>query len=144
MYNPGSFQTVASVLGLGPNDTAFWLYMGSHLVSYRPLIFLKLGPADFQRQTSSWYRSLGQGVSNIGLDPLTPQGWPPCLESSSFLWVAVPGVWLHCILPLPPLSMWSSFYVSSCGTSVLPGFISFSEWDAQCAVCSLDMSVGGG
>lgn len=67
-------------------------------ISYGPLALLELSPTDYQNQMCygglffQW-RSAGQGVPQMGLDSLTPQGGPVCLWYSLYLWVSYPRVW---------------------------------------------------
>lgn len=74
-YNPGAFETAASVMGLGVGDIVCLPFKSGVSVSYILLSLPEFSPADFQSQRL-WglFFPVQQGVLDVELDPLIPQG----------------------------------------------------------------------
>lgn len=105
MYNPGTFQTVASVLEPRVSEFVCVPFKSRVSVSYSPPVLPDVSPVDFQSQMLWAMVFLVQvsqtGELNVGLTPLSFRRTSVVVISSHF-WVARPGVWVLTRLHLCP------------------------------------------
>ena len=98
MYNLGTFQTPASVLGLRVSEFVCVSCKREVLASYSRSAALDISPTGFQSQMLWGLVFLVQipwtGEPDVGLRLLTCPGGPSQLGCPSHLWIAMWGLWV--------------------------------------------------
>lgn len=88
-YGPGPFQAAASALDFWKSEIMSGTFKSRVSVSYSPLVLPELSPDDFSKPDimGAHFYLQEWGMPNMGFEPLTSRGRPPCLCHPFCLWV---------------------------------------------------------